>query len=186
MTAHLPPTHRAPCLEDFARSYLTRSFRYLARRDAHSLARLAKQLLARRLSVNDSDRVQERRDAAETLLKRYRAASLVITSRLHCALPCLALGTPVVFLHSSTTDPRFRGLERLIRIHDGSTPIDWSPDSPDLTSIQIAIRAICRESVSARGNPIKGERGAQLLGELDEAYRAHSAANPGLRVLRGL
>jgi len=183
ITAHLPPTHRAPCLEDFARSFISRAAKYLARKDARVPARFAKQLLARKLLVNDSDRVEERREAAEALLTRYRTSSLVVTSRLHCALPCLAFGTPVVFLHSSPNDPRFRGLERLIRIYDGSAPIDWSPASPDLTAIQGAIRAICRESVSVRGNPMATGRGAELLRELNEAYRTQSPARPGLRVM---
>ncbi len=42
--------------------------------------------------------VQERLPIAEALLKRYAAARLVITSRIHCALPCLAMGTPVYFM----------------------------------------------------------------------------------------
>lgn len=36
---------------------------------------------------------------AENLLKKYSTAKLVITSRIHCALPCLALGTPVIYLN---------------------------------------------------------------------------------------
>lgn len=36
---------------------------------------------------------------AEDLLKKYATAKLVITSRIHCALPCLALGTPVIYLN---------------------------------------------------------------------------------------
>ncbi|WP_457969753.1 polysaccharide pyruvyl transferase family protein [Acinetobacter calcoaceticus] len=36
---------------------------------------------------------------AEGLLKKYSTAKLVITSRIHCALPCLALGTPVIYLN---------------------------------------------------------------------------------------
>lgn len=35
----------------------------------------------------------------EKLLNTYQSAELVITSRLHCALPCLALGTPVLLLY---------------------------------------------------------------------------------------
>jgi len=41
---------------------------------------------------------EERFILAENLLKRYAKAKLVITSRIHCALPCLALGTPVIFI----------------------------------------------------------------------------------------
>lgn len=36
---------------------------------------------------------------AESLIKQYAKASLVITSRIHCALPCLGLDTPVLYLH---------------------------------------------------------------------------------------
>lgn len=36
---------------------------------------------------------------AEELLNKYARAKLVITSRIHCALPCLALGTPVIFIN---------------------------------------------------------------------------------------
>lgn len=41
---------------------------------------------------------EERFVLAENLLKRYAKAKLVITSRIHCALPCIALGTPVLFI----------------------------------------------------------------------------------------
>ena len=34
-------------------------------------------------------------DKADELLHRYERAPFVVTSRLHCALPCVAMGTPV-------------------------------------------------------------------------------------------
>ncbi|WP_160069587.1 polysaccharide pyruvyl transferase family protein [Sphingobacterium bovisgrunnientis] len=40
----------------------------------------------------------ERFEIAEDLLRKFSKAKLVITSRIHCALPCLAMGTPVVFI----------------------------------------------------------------------------------------
>lgn len=40
---------------------------------------------------------------ADEILKRYSKAKLVITSRIHCALPCLAMGTPVVYIHNMNT-----------------------------------------------------------------------------------
>ena len=39
-----------------------------------------------------------RRALVEGLLKFYQGASLVVTGRLHAALPCLALGTPVLMI----------------------------------------------------------------------------------------
>ena len=42
---------------------------------------------------------QDRLKQALALLDRYRdEASLVVTRRLHCALPCVAMGIPVIFL----------------------------------------------------------------------------------------
>ena len=41
----------------------------------------------------------ERFAVAQDFLEKYATAKLVITSRLHCAIPCLAFGTPVIFIH---------------------------------------------------------------------------------------
>jgi hypothetical protein len=61
---------------------------------------------------------EERRfDEAEALLNKFAAAKLVITSRIHCALPCLALGTPVIFINygfNNNSDlSRFSGISEL-------------------------------------------------------------------------
>lgn len=53
---------------------------------------------------------------AEELLNKYARAKLVITSRIHCALPCLALGTPVIFVNgfdSFVDSCRFDGILEL-------------------------------------------------------------------------
>ncbi|MFY0625980.1 MAG: polysaccharide pyruvyl transferase family protein [Reichenbachiella sp.] len=42
--------------------------------------------------------IEEQLNEGKELLKEYAQAKLVITSRIHCALPCLALGTPVYFV----------------------------------------------------------------------------------------
>ncbi len=39
-------------------------------------------------------------ESAENLLNEYREnASLVVTSRMHCAVPCLAMGIPIIFVN---------------------------------------------------------------------------------------
>lgn len=48
--------------------------------------------------------INERMNDVENILKRYQESSIVITSRLHCALPCLALGTTVIVLHKEVFD----------------------------------------------------------------------------------
>ena len=42
---------------------------------------------------------EERMKDVEELLKTYQASHLVLTNRLHVALPCIALGTPVILVH---------------------------------------------------------------------------------------
>ena len=39
--------------------------------------------------------------AAYQLIEMYASAKLVITQRIHCALPCVAMGTPVIFINSA-------------------------------------------------------------------------------------
>lgn len=39
-------------------------------------------------------------DLAESLLDKYANARFVVTSRIHCALPCLALETPVLYVEN--------------------------------------------------------------------------------------
>jgi hypothetical protein len=70
------------------------------------------------------------------LLKRYAEAKLVITSRLHCALPCLAFGTPVVFLHKNlSTDPRVLDYREVLHGYDSlDRRIDINWDKPEATS----------------------------------------------------
>ena len=48
------------------------------------------------------------------LIKDYAKAKLVVTSRLHCALPCLGVETPVVFVTSDSLEKgELRGAGRL-------------------------------------------------------------------------
>lgn len=57
---------------------------------------------------------EERFKIAEELLNKYAKAKLVVTSRIHCALPCLALGTPVILVKEGYDKKRFDGLYNLL------------------------------------------------------------------------
>lgn len=48
--------------------------------------------------------INQRMNNVENLLKKYQSAKLVITTRLHAALPCIALKTPVVLIHKDFFD----------------------------------------------------------------------------------
>lgn len=66
------------------------------------------QILPKRTSEEEKFKI------AETALKKYADARLVITSRIHCALPCIAFGTPVLFidggLDENTDTTRLNGI----------------------------------------------------------------------------
>ena len=64
----------------------------------------------------DAERLAE----AERLVKMYAKAQLVITSRIHCALPCLGLETPVIYLEKGIdieeSKCRLGGLKELFNV----------------------------------------------------------------------
>ena len=57
--------------------------------------------------------VRERFALAEELIRKYAHARLVVTQNLHCALPCLALHVPVIFVAQAYDSFRFSGLMEL-------------------------------------------------------------------------
>lgn len=62
-----------------------------------------------------------------------RRAKLVITSRLHAASPCMAMGIPVIFV-KEIIDERFSWLDKYLTLYDmdkvalGEQKINWNPD----------------------------------------------------------
>lgn len=66
--------------------------------------------------------------AAERYQMYYDQAKLIITSRLHCAISCIAMGIPVV-LAVKKVSFRFSWLEKLLHIYtpDEFENIDWQP-----------------------------------------------------------
>jgi hypothetical protein len=48
---------------------------------------------------------------ARNLLRKYSETPLVVTSRIHAALPCLAMGTPVIFVVSDDLRPNGEGIQ---------------------------------------------------------------------------
>ena len=57
---------------------------------------------------------------AEELVKKYAKAKLVVTSRIHCALPCIGLGTPVLFVNNAEL-----GRDRLSGLSDFFNCVEW-------------------------------------------------------------
>jgi hypothetical protein len=72
------------------------------------------------ISVNQFNSENEKFEYASDLLNKYAKAKLVITSRIHCALPCLSLETPVIYVENIDQDEwsscRLDGLRDLFNI----------------------------------------------------------------------
>lgn len=69
---------------------------------------------------------EEKLAEAERLVKLYSEAQLVVTSRIHCALPCLGLNTPVIYVEDSQQSDasacRFGGIKDFFNI------LSWDMD----------------------------------------------------------
>ena len=86
---------------------------------------------------------------ARGILEIYRSrAKLIITTLLHCALPAIAMGIPVVVFyplndkeaHNSDRE-RFSSLEELVRVHrfDEIENINWKPEPIDISDRKLDI-----------------------------------------------
>jgi hypothetical protein len=75
-----------------------------------------KQELSNDTFSNDNEKF----DYADSLLKKYTAAKFVVTNRIHCALPCTSIGTPVLYVNnenqSETSYCRLDGIVQLFNV----------------------------------------------------------------------
>lgn len=78
---------------------------------------IPKDIIAKATLVSNQNTKIKGQDAkfneAEQLLKTYANAELVVTSRIHVALPCLAFETPVIFIQPNRAVSRFEGISNL-------------------------------------------------------------------------
>ena len=100
---------------------------------------------------------EQRLERARMLLNLYRTARLVITSRIHCALPCLAMGTPVVMITPDGGLPRLTGLSDLLTIRmysaviAGRWKLDWfaPPPPADIESLRGPLMDRCESFIDS-------------------------------------
>ena len=93
----------------------------LGKKDKHVKKFISKEVLDTATFINQEPPSntytdEQKFDMAVDLLNKYAKAKLVITSRIHCALPCLAMGTPVIFVNgfdSFVDSCRFDGILEL-------------------------------------------------------------------------
>lgn len=86
---------------------------------------------------------------AEELLDAYHSrAKLIITTLLHCALPAIAMGIPVVVFYPINNETahvsdreRFSSLDGLVRVHrfEEIESVNWSPEPINVSEIKLRI-----------------------------------------------
>jgi len=74
-------------------------------------------------------------DYAKSLLKRYSEAVYIVTSKIHCALPCLSLETPVLYVDNINQNEasycRLNGIRQLFNVvsyNNGVLKVDFTTD----------------------------------------------------------
>lgn len=100
---------------------------------------------------------------ARMVLARYRdEAKLVITSKIHVAMPNIAMGIPVVFISDNIDDERFDVLEGIIPIYSyrDAARVNWNPDPVEISDLK---NAIIKNAISQ----ITGKNGNESAGELE-------------------
>ena len=112
---------------------------------------------------------EQRKEKVEELLTTYRNAKCVITKKLHCSLPCLSQGTPVVLIKQMDDDIRFSpyyDFLHYIKTDDflaGNYDYDFTnpkPNKPDYKPVREALIRSCEEFVARMSTE---ERSAEEL-----------------------
>ena len=97
----------------------------------------------------------------ESLLKRYCNAALVVTTKIHCALPCLGMGANVMIIHPNPADPRLATVaefidilsyEDIIKATDLKRP---SVKKEALKARQQFLSNIVNKSITSKNNIVK-------------------------------
>jgi len=97
-------------------------------------------------------------DIARHLLSLYRdQARLVITTRLHCTLPCLAMGIPVIFF-ADTREARVTVAQEVglktYPLDSRREDVDWNPAIHDIESEKQLIVAALDQKLTATMNTL--------------------------------
>ena len=105
----------------------------------------AKRISQRNFPFNDWMDWRQCREAAVSLLDEYRKhAKLIVTTALHCAQPCMAMGIPVVFIHPEyMEEDRFSSMSGLIHLHTlddlKAGKVNFDINAPVFEDLKIAL-----------------------------------------------
>lgn len=97
----------------------------------------------------ERERIESR--LAEEALERYRLeARLIITSRLHCALPCTAMGIPVI-VGREMNEHRFGGMDKVLNYYnvDEFENIDFNPVARDVENLKNKVLDLAEQMITS-------------------------------------
>lgn len=119
--------------------------------------------------VTDEGADEMYQSAVERINYYREKARLIITGRIHCAMPCAAMGIPVVFVTLYPNDVRYSVIKKILPIY---TPadlrfIEWPREAPDMEALKVQMirnAGYCLEKASGsisydntlHSNAIKG------------------------------
>jgi hypothetical protein len=116
-----------------------------------------------RLSHRDTNggTFEQRCARASKLLDLYAHAKYVVTTRLHCALPCLAFEIPVLLVRAATDQYRFDGLIDFMRncsvesFRDNTVEFDFETPAPNGGAHYTVRQALIARLESFTGMPFR-------------------------------
>lgn len=132
---------------------------FVVSRDRRILGHLPTSFQSARFVCHYSDKTDFSKNVrhAVTLLHQYASsAKLIVTTMLHCALPAIAMGIPVVVFYPENTESghasdleRFSDLSQLTRVYHlyEIDEVDWSPKPVDVSAIKLDLLDSLREMV---------------------------------------
>lgn len=114
--------------------------------------------------------IEERISNVENILGEYQKARCVITSRLHCALPCLALEVPVILIYKDEFKSRMSSFLDLLHVCDETDVIKNGlnfdlvnplPNKKEYRAIRDNLEYICTNFINSCQNRNKKKNSSQ-------------------------
>lgn len=112
----------------------------------------------------EDDRLVE---TAKGYLERYmETASMIVTSRIHAAAPCMAMGIPVI-LATNNADFRYAWIDRFLPVYqlEDYENIDWSPERVEMREVRDILFEFFEKAIET------GKADRNCLEKLDTLYR---------------
>lgn len=133
--------------------------------------------------------VDDNTELTFSLFKRYEQAKLVLTTKIHCALPCIGMGIPVILIHPNPKDPRLSVLSKLITIisYDDLMEYDSLPEAAikkdKADRIKKNLTYLLNSAVKNNKNPFTDKANTKLYYKFQKYKFISSITSFGLKAI---